>query len=34
MEALFGQVSAGRYLSLDFTDLESAVMWAVKQLTM
>jgi hypothetical protein len=33
LEALFETVKAGRYRSLAFTDLESAVMWAVKELT-
>ena len=33
LEALFEQVKPGRYRSLGFTDLESAVMWAVKELT-
>ncbi|NFV80002.1 DUF7681 family protein [Magnetospirillum aberrantis] len=33
MEALFDQVKDGRYKSLAFTDLESSIMWIVKQLT-
>lgn len=33
LEALFEAVKPGRYRSLAFTDLESAVMWAVKELT-
>jgi len=33
LEALFEQVKPGRYRSLAFTDLESAVMWAIKELT-
>jgi hypothetical protein len=33
LEALFEQVPAGRYKALAFTDLESSVMWIVKQIT-
>lgn len=33
LEALFEQTPEGRYRSLAFTDLESAVMWVVKGLT-
>jgi hypothetical protein len=33
LEDLFNQVKPGRYLSLGFTALEQAVMWAVKELT-
>ena len=33
LESLFEQVKPGRYRSLAFTDLESAVMWVVKELT-
>ena len=33
LESLFEKVKPGRYRSLGFTDLESAVMWAVKELT-
>lgn len=33
LEALFEQVKPGRYRSLAFTDLESAIMWCVKELT-
>lgn len=33
LEALFETVKPGRYRSLAFTDLESAIMWAVKELT-
>ncbi len=33
LEALFEQVSAGRYLSLGFTDRGSAVSWAIEQFT-
>jgi hypothetical protein len=33
LETLFEKVGTGRYASLAFTDLESSVMWAVKQLT-
>lgn len=33
LEALFDKVPQGRYLSLGHTQLELAVMWAVKQLT-
>lgn len=33
LEELFGKVGDGRYASLAMTELELAVMWAVKQLT-
>ena len=33
LETLFEQVKPGRYLSLAFTDLESSVSWAIKELT-
>lgn len=33
LEALFEKVGTGRYASLAMTELELAVMWAVKQLT-
>jgi hypothetical protein len=33
LEALFERVKSGRYRSLALTDLESAVMWCVKELT-
>lgn len=33
LEALFEQVKPGRYRSLAFTDLESSVMWGIKELT-
>ena len=33
LEALFETVKPGRYRSLGFTDLESSVMWVVKELT-
>lgn len=33
LQALFEKVKPGRYRSLAFTDLESAVMWCVKELT-
>lgn len=33
LEALFECVKPGRYRSLAFTDLESSVMWVVKELT-
>lgn len=33
LEELFDRVKPGRYRSLAYTDLESAVMWAVKELT-
>lgn len=33
LETLFDQVKNGRYKSLAFTDLESSVMWIVKELT-
>jgi hypothetical protein len=33
LEALFEKVKPGRYRSLAFTDLESAIMWCVKELT-
>ena len=33
LEALFEQVKPGRYRSLAFTDLESSVSWAIKELT-
>jgi uncharacterized protein YoxC len=33
LEALFEKVKAGRYRSLAFTDLESSIMWVVKELT-
>lgn len=33
LDALFSQVSPGRYRSLGITALEEAVMWVVKELT-
>ncbi len=33
LEALFGQVKAGRYSSLAMTSLENSIMWIVKELT-
>lgn len=33
LESLFEKVGTGRYQSLAMTELELAVMWAVKQLT-
>jgi hypothetical protein len=33
LEALFGQVKAGRYNSLAITSLEQSIMWIVKELT-
>ena len=33
LEALFDRVKPGRYRALASTDLESAVMWIVKELT-
>jgi hypothetical protein len=33
LEALYERVKPGRYKSLAFTDLESSVMWIVKELT-
>lgn len=33
LEALIEKVGPGRYQSLAFTDLESSIQWAVKQLT-
>ncbi len=33
LEALFEQIPPGRYASLAMTDLEKAVMWAVKAVT-
>lgn len=33
MEALIEHIAPGRYRALALTDLESAVMWAVKELT-
>ena len=33
LEALFETVKPGRYRSLALTDLESSVMWVVKELT-
>lgn len=33
LEALFETVKPGRYRSLAFTDLESSIMWCVKELT-
>lgn len=33
LESLFEQVKPGRYRSLGFTDLESAVSWTIKELT-
>lgn len=34
LEALFNQLNPGRYRSLAFTDLELAIMWAIKELTL
>jgi hypothetical protein len=33
LEALFEQVKPGWYRSLAFTDLESAIIWCIKELT-
>ena len=33
LEGLFDELKAGRYRALAYTDLESSVMWAVKELT-
>lgn len=33
LELLFDKVKVGRYRALAYTDLESSVMWAVKELT-
>lgn len=33
LEQLLEKIPAGRYLSLGFTHLETAIMWAIKQLT-
>lgn len=33
LESLFKQIKPGRYRSLALTDLESSVMWAIKELT-
>lgn len=33
LEVLFDQVKPGRYRSLALTDLESSVMWVIKELT-
>lgn len=33
LEVLFGKVADGRYKSLAFTELETSIMWIVKELT-
>jgi hypothetical protein len=33
LESLFEKVKPGRYRSLAFTDLESSIMWVIKELT-
>lgn len=33
LEALFGEVKAGRYNALAITSLEQSVMWIIKELT-